>query len=542
MHLSSMRIQGFKRFTDLRVDGLSPTARLIVLSGPNGSGKSSFFDALKVWHWYNGAASGSYDSSYHEKIGGAALHGGWTSTSVIQMHEDVANLSVEAKKKLIYVRSAHRNEADFSLQGLSQMPSPLDQPRVQRSIDNDASVSINYQRLVLETLSTVYDETQSESMTRADIRDRFIGRVREALATIFPDLTLLGVSPDPLTGGTFRFSKGASSDFPYKNLSAGEKAAFDLLLDLAMSGRFYDDTIWCVDEPETHLNVRVQAKLLEQMLSLLPPGCQLVLASHSLGFMRRAWELARTDSSDVQFLDFQDHDFDRVVSMRPTPASRQFWVKTLDVAMGDLAALVAPEIVVLCEGRPVSGKGRTTRSEFDARCYRAIFADDFPNADFISLGNSDDVKNDKLELGRSIQAIASGTRVLRLTDRDLLNDDEVADQKAAGVQVLGRRNIEAYLLDDEVLSAFASSMSKPESASTLIAQRNNLMARGVERGHDSDDFKSIAGEWYTFARKTLELTGAGSTWEAFAVKYLATNLLPGSTTYLELRGSVFPPI
>lgn len=60
MHLSSIRIQGFKRFTDLQVLNLSRTARLIVLAGPNGSGKSSFFDALKVWHWYNGASSSSY--------------------------------------------------------------------------------------------------------------------------------------------------------------------------------------------------------------------------------------------------------------------------------------------------------------------------------------------------------------------------------------------------------------------------------------------------------------------------------------------------
>jgi hypothetical protein len=48
MHLKSLHAIGFKRFTDLTIDGLSPAARLIVLAGPNGSGKSSFFDALKV--------------------------------------------------------------------------------------------------------------------------------------------------------------------------------------------------------------------------------------------------------------------------------------------------------------------------------------------------------------------------------------------------------------------------------------------------------------------------------------------------------------
>ena len=539
MHIKTLHAVGFKRFTDLTVTDISSTARLIVLAGPNGSGKSSFFDALKTWHWYNGSPSNSYDVTYHQKIGVPVPTAGWPAGAVLDMHEDISILDPEERKKLIYVRSAHRNEADFSLQGLSQMPAPLDSPRVQRSIDNDLSVSQNYQRLILETLGTVYDDAQAESMTRIEIRDQFIGKVRAALQRVFPDLILMGVSTSPLTGGTFRFSKGVSTDFPYKNLSAGEKAAFDLLLDMAVSGRFYDNTIWCVDEPETHLNVRVQAKLLDEMLALLPPGCQLILASHSLGFMRRSWELAQADPKDVQFLDFQDQDFDSTIVMTPTRADRTFWGRTLDVAMGDLAALVAPETVVLCEGRPVSARGKSTRSEFDARCYRVIFAAEYPTTDWISLGNSDDVKNDKLEIGRSIQAITSGTRVIRLTDRDLLNLTEVAEQVSAGVRVLGRRNIEAYLLDNEVLTRFAEAQGVPHSATSLIAERERLLQASVARGNDTDDLKSIAGEMYTFARKSFSITSSGSNWEAFAVECLAPHV-PGTSAYDDLRTSIFP--
>jgi hypothetical protein len=36
----------------------------------------------------------------------------------------------------------------------------------------------------------------------------------------------------PLSAGTFRFDKGDSHAFLYTNLSGGEKAAFDLLLDI----------------------------------------------------------------------------------------------------------------------------------------------------------------------------------------------------------------------------------------------------------------------------------------------------------------------
>lgn len=539
MHLKTIHAKGFKRFTDLTVDGLSAQSRLIVLAGPNGSGKSSFFDLLKVWHWYNGGPGQNYDVSYHQKIGEPASEGGWPTSAVVTLAEDVTQLSQEDQKKLVYVRSAHRNEAEFIMNGLNHLPPPLDSPRVARSIDNDVSVSQNYQRLIIETLSSVYDETLPGSTTRVELRDRFIAKVRDGLNSIFPDLTLTGVSTDPLTGGTFRFTKGGSTDFPYKNLSAGEKAAFDLILDAAMSGRYYDKTIWCIDEPETHLNVRVQAKLLDELLKLLPEGCQLVLASHSLGFMRRAWEMAQADPGDVEFLDFQGVDFDQSVHLTPTKPTREFWNRTLDVAMGDLAALVAPECVVLCEGRPNFAKGKAAKSEFDARCYRTIFADELPNTDFFSLGNSDDVKEDKLELGRSIQAITSGTKVVRLVDRDLLSPEEVTDQKAAGVQVLSRRNVEAYLLDDEVVDAFAAAQGDSSAGQTLRDERDALMATSISNGHDGDDFKKIAGEWSVAARKLLKMTNSGSTWEAFAIASLAPNVRPGMSVYGELRASIF---
>ena len=46
MKIDSIHLQNFKRFTDLKIQNIPTTAKLVVLLGPNGYGKSSVFDAL----------------------------------------------------------------------------------------------------------------------------------------------------------------------------------------------------------------------------------------------------------------------------------------------------------------------------------------------------------------------------------------------------------------------------------------------------------------------------------------------------------------
>jgi hypothetical protein len=124
-------------------------------------------------------------------------------------------------------------------------------------------------------------------------------------------------------------------------------------------------------------------------------------------------------------------------------------------------------------------------------------------------------------------------------DRDLLSPTEVADQKTAGVQVLGRRNIEAYLLDDEVIDAFALAQGDATVGQELRAVKTALMSDSVNRGNDPDDLKKIAGEWAVAARKRFKLVGSGSTWEAFATDFLAPHLAPGVPAYADLKASIF---
>ncbi|WP_445160788.1 AAA family ATPase [Mycobacterium sp. Dal123C01] len=538
MRLKEIHLRAFKRFTDTHIQGLPASARLIVLAGPNGSGKSSLFDGLKTWHWVFGSVPSSWDEAYGAKVGVPPIQ--WPDHVRVEFHEPLPE-GTDELKKLIYIRSAFRHEADFNVTSLGRVTSPLDSVRVQRMIDNDQSVSDNYQRMIMATISGIFSQELPDDTTKAEVRDRIVGQIQRAMQKVFPDLVLEGVGEvmgSPGGINTFYFTKGTASNFLYKNLSAGEKAAFDLILDAVVKGSYFDNSVWCIDEPESHLNTRVQASLMRTLVELVPPNSQMIIASHSIGFMREAWEMAKNDPNSVVFLDLQDLNFDEPQVILPTTPSRQFWSRALDVALGDLAQLVAPEEIVLCEGRPrVNNQDR--KAEFDASCYRVIFAAEKPNTDFLSIGNSDDVRNDRLGAGQAIQAVNYGTRIIRVVDRDLMDAAEVQQMIANGVRVLSRRHIEAFLLDDEVLQALCEAEQQSEKVPDLIVAKQAALQASIGRGNDPDDLKRIAGDVYNEARRLLSLTQPGSNWDAFAKGKLAPLLRPGMKPYEDLRADIF---
>ena len=96
-------------------------------------------------------------------------------------------------------------------------------------IDNDASVSRNYQKLVSQGVEDLYDPRKKETKIE-DYHKESIENIRQSLFKLFPDLDLKSLG-NPLQNGTFRFTKGTSEEFVFENLSGGEKAAFDLILD-----------------------------------------------------------------------------------------------------------------------------------------------------------------------------------------------------------------------------------------------------------------------------------------------------------------------
>jgi hypothetical protein len=270
----------------------------------------------------------------------------------------------------------------------------------------------------------------------------------------------------------------------------------------------------------------VQAKLLRTLVGLLPGGCQLWIATHSLGMMREALRIHDQDNGAVSFLDTYGMDFDKPQVLTPTQPSRDFWKQVLEVALDDVASLVGPETVFLCE----SERG------FDADVYSTIFRKTKPNAEFISVGSAHQVVRGGGGASKAIGVVVPGTKVIRVIDRDDRTEPEIAQHRTNGVHVLCRRNIESYLLSDEILTKLCSEQGMPQLAGDILRARDSVVRKA---GFPKDDFKKSAADVKAFAKKSLGMTQTGSDVDEFKRTVLAPLVTTDTAAYSELSGIFF---
>lgn len=525
MRVKSIRMKSFKRFTDLQISGIPESAKIVLIVGPNGSGKSSLFDAFIHWYRRHAGWGIDHDHTYYQKGDEPGFN--WQDSVIVETHS-----GQQPKKDSLYVRTAYRNDADFAVGGVNRLNSPAEEFRINRSIQNDQTVSQNYQRLVYETISGVYNP-ENDVKTVEELRKELIGGIRSSMKNVFDDLLLKDIS-NPLGEGTFFFEKGSSKSYRYKNLSGGEKAAFDLLLDLHMKRRFYPDAIWCIDELETHLHTRVQGALLKEIHALVPNGAQLWLTTHSLGVMRAAQTLSIEFPGSVSLIDFDGVDPDEPRSITPSNIGRVAWEKMLSISIDDLSHRIIPSIIVVCEGSTTGSR----RKSFDAEIYNRILGSHSPDIVFVSGGSSTQVTNTSLNARSALDEIAKGAKVISLCDRDDKSLGEVQEFERLGNLVLRERNLESYLFQDDVLEKLAISSGHPDKIGDVIKIKSDELAASTQRGNQPDDLKSAAGTIYVQLRKKLGLTRAGNNTDAFMRDTLAPLITPGMATYNALKASI----
>ena len=521
MRVSYVHIQKFKRFTDLRIGEIPESAKLVVLVGPNGCGKSSIFDALLKWHRQETGLGHRADTEYYDK------------TEVPGAVEIGFHSGSNPGRDSLYIRTAYRNDADFRSSEISDQPSPVENPGFNRLIEDDKTVSGNYQRLLLDSIRKLYNE-ESKNKLGGKIVDELVGDIQTSMVNIFGDLTLNAIT-GPLGSergsGAFYFRKGPVDSYHYKNLSGGEKAAFDLVLDIHIKKTYFKNAIYCIDEIESHLHTRVQGALLKELCNIVPDASQLWVTTHSLGVLRAAQEIEAVSPGSVCLIDFDGVDPDVFGELAPTRIDRVAWEKMLSIALDDLSNRVAPKFIVVCEGSSVGNR----RKDFDADVYDRILRTQEPEIVFVAGGNSMQVAGTGSSLRDVLDRVLPDTKVVALVDRDDKSDEEVAQYDGI---TLSKRNIESYLLADEVIEALVHKEGKPELRERAIEIKTAAMQDSTSRGNPSDDLKSAAGEIYNNLKLLLDIQHPGGNKDAFMRDTLSPLIRPEMETYQALKADI----
>ncbi len=299
------------------------------------------------------------------------------------------------------------------------------------------------------------------------------------MQNIFPALVLEGTG-NPLEEGNFFFEKGSSKHFSFKNLSAGEKSAFDLILDLIIKLEDFNDTIIAIDEPETHMHSELQQALLAELYNLIPDSCQLWIATHSIGFIRKALDLKKMHSNNVVLFDFSNINADQKIELLEMTPNVKNIRRVFSVAIDDLAEMITPSVVVICEGSIIAPED-SAKKDFDTIIYNNIFKDE--DIIFVS-GNS---KRTARESARMLYDIIKETGFIRdilsLVDRDDLTKEKILafEEKNPYQKFLKRKTIENYLFDDEIIDKYCEKNGvDKETITTRLEDSYNQDVKSIQ--------------------------------------------------------------
>jgi len=541
MKIKKIELNNFKRFTHLVVEDIPESTKLVVLVGPNGSGKTSFMESMNHYYKYAGYSQIG-DCSYLSKTGNVDNfdYSQWyqyASKLVEIAFYDKTFLNTVGNNDNIkghfYFRSAYRNEPDFQIDSMQRQQDPIESVRLESLIQNDQTVSANYQRLIANTISGVFNK-DNDGKSVADLRNELIGKIRTAIERVFEDLKFSSLG-EPLQNGNFYFTKGTTQNFSYRNLSAGEKSAFDLILDMVVQSKYYPDAIYCIDEPETHMHTKLQGKVLRELYLLIPGQSQLWLSTHSIGMLQEAEEIEKEHPGTVAFLDFGGRNFDIDQVVHPAKIGKAVMDKFYELVFGDFAKLMLPQTIVFCEGDSNGCK----RKDFDKTIYTTIFADTHPEAFFMSAGSCNDIENIEKTHGEIISTLLKNTKVIKIVDRDDRSQQEIYDLEEKGIKVLKKRNLESYVLDNEVIKKLCDAVGKSEEYAECIREKQEAIAASTDRGNAPDDYKSARGDIYNALKRRLELTKCGNNADTFIRDTLSPLITTDMNVYQNLETEIF---
>ena len=581
MKIKSIHLKDFKRFTDLKIEGILEKVKLVVMIGPNGCGKSSVFDAINCYTYIiknnaypsDDVRVGPYEPmnmmNYYLKNNVPRpilrLPDGDISSDGLEEHmeeckallSDCVKIVLHSEQEMkeselrVHTRSSLRN---YSLLWHSDLFSTYSAKKLQLKLnklptekEEDHTFALNhwalssYEPLYCSTFQEIFGEQwpvlphelKNYAETVLGFKEDIIREVCNAIDQLFTnpvsklileDILHLCLSlSDPELLQLNRITA------TFYNLSVGEIAIFDLLLDIIIKKVIDDETVICIDEPELHIHTKLQGQLLEELYNLIPDNSQLWIATHSIG-MVQAQDLWRDNPDSVVFLDFGNRNFDEEVTITPAEPNPSFWARIYEVALGDMAELVITGRTVFCEGEG-----------FDEDCYKNIFKNQYPEIHFTSLGGRENVVKSVTAANLAIEKIAKSAKVIGIVDRDKATGGEIERDAEKGIRTLSLKSIESYLLDDEVLTKLYEKHGKQNKIQDLLTAKTDALNNRTSGGKSKspDDLKPIAQDIHVAAQGIIDSVPLGNNKESFMKDILAKLIQPGMAVYEKLHKDIF---
>lgn len=500
MKLKKLTLRKYKRFHDLTIDLGEEPKRMVAFVGPNGCGKSSVFDALL----YHACAYGDYignsghkDYKYHSLEQKPSYNYKAINIKFVEgSYEDVhKKKQKEGLAKTIFsFRSSFRYNANLRIKE-SKAVSELTNNDFGASVssDIDQRMEQNYRRLNIKYNKFLNDKDCRPS----EAKEYIIGELNDAIANCL-DMTIDNLGNIESDEGTLYFiKKDTEVPFEYNLLSAGEKEVVDILLDLYLRKDEYVASVYIIDEPELHLNTAIQRKLLVEINKMIPENCQILIATHSIGFLRALQDEFNDISQIIEFKAENDWSSKAYV-LQPMVKSRYNWQQLFYTALDDLTGLIAPKRIVYCEGRAEPKIGGVERG-LDAIVYNNIFNEKYPETLFVSSGGNTELDQRSAIAIAILTKVFNDVEILVLKDMDMMSGKIPTDEdrknylanNPSNHRVLNRFEIENYLYDKEVLKKYC----QQENLSFNEEEYDNLVSdiRQQQVKDRTGKIKSICG-------------------------------------------------
>jgi hypothetical protein len=351
MKIQSIDLTNFKRFSNLTINGIPSTSKLVLLIGSNGNGKSSLFDGFD---WISkGVFKGMGETPlYYRKDleKESAIYITFDGGHRIRKAENAFEGPQELAKKFIGRSSVRIVPRITNNSNVSAIANDADGPVSYIDFDtrfiNDVASYINQIDFALR--EPIFKGQQADTLK---IFQDSIKPLNDSLAAIFggPEETQLKIAEfanaTPNSNAKLIFKKGESK-ISYELLSHGEKQVIILLLNFIVRKKYYEDTIIFIDEMDCHLNTSIQFKLIEEIVTKwIPDNSQLWTASHALGFIDYAKK-----SNHATVLDFDLLNFDLPQEIFPQ-SKDNLDIYEIAVPQHLLFELISGKKVVFCENQ-----------------------------------------------------------------------------------------------------------------------------------------------------------------------------------------------